>query len=227
VKKKPAEQRRTQSFSQRIRQRVKTSFFAGLLILLPAVVSIKVFLWLLTYVDNFLRPLLEEFVGPYFFGVGIVLIVGVTLIVGLLAQNYLGRRLVRLVEMIFDRLPFIRTVYSVVRQLIEPFSSEGGRSFRQVVMVEYPMKGRYAIGFVANENAGQKGKDSFVTVFLPSNHLHLGYLVVMPAKDVIPLDYSVEEALKMIVSCGIVIPRKLDIKTAPGGIEKRPNADAG
>jgi uncharacterized membrane protein len=147
--------------------------------------------------------------------------------VGLLAQNYLGRRLVRLVELIFDRLPFIRTVYSVVRQLIEPFSSEGGKSFRQVVMIEYPMKGRFAIGFVANENAGKMRQNSLVTVFLPSNHLHLGYLVVMPAKDVISLDYSVEEALKMVVSCGIVIPRKLDIKTAPGVIEKLPDTDAG
>ncbi|MCX5758823.1 MAG: DUF502 domain-containing protein, partial [Candidatus Hydrogenedentes bacterium] len=196
----------------KIKKRLKAYFLTGLVVLLPAVVSIKVFIWLLTYVDDILKPLLEDIFGKYFFGIGIALIVTLVMLVGMFARNYVGKKLVRLVEGIFDRLPFIRTVYSVVRQLIEPFSSEAGNSFRQVVMIEYPMPGRFAIGFIANEHAGRHENGTLITVFLPSNHLHLGYLVVMPVRDVMPLDLTVEEALKLIVSCGIVVPKQIDIR---------------
>jgi uncharacterized membrane protein len=199
-----------------LKKRLKSYFLTGLVVLLPVVVSIEVFIWLLTYIDDILKPLLEDIMGKYFFGIGIVLIVTLVMLVGMLARNYVGKKLVGLVERIVDRLPFIRTVHSVVRQLIEPFSSESGKSFRQVVMIEYPMPGRYAIGFIANENVGSNDDGTLVTVFLPSNHLHLGYLVVMPAGDVIRLDLGVEEALKMIVSCGIVVPGQIDIR------EKKP-----
>ncbi len=196
----------------KIKQRFKRYFLTGLFVLLPVVVSLKVFVWLVTYVDDLLKPFLRDVLGEYFFGIGIAIIVVLLFAVGMFAQNYIGKRLVRLVEFIFDRLPFIRTIYSVVRQLIEPFYSEKGNSFRQVVLVQYPMERRYALGFIANENAGTADGEKLVTVFLPSNHLHLGYLVIMPEKDAIPVDIGVEDALKTIVSCGIVIPSKFGIE---------------
>ena len=196
----------------RIKSRLKTYFFTGLLILLPAIVSIKVFLWFIKYVDGFFGSWLQHAFGSHFFGVGIGVTIMLTLVVGMFAQNYFGKKLAGLVDSIFDRLPFIRTIYSVVRQLIQPFSSEGGKSFRQVVLVEYPMAGRLAIGFVANEHVGSLDGDKLLTVFLPSNHLHLGYLVILPESQVIHVDLTVEEALKMIVSCGIVVPKLIDIK---------------
>ena len=196
---------------KKFKLRIKAYFLTGLFVLVPLVVSVKVFLWFLTFVDDLLKPLLEDIFGDYFFGVGIVLCVGLTFVVGVIAQNYLGKKLVRVVDAIFNRLPFIRTIHSVVRQLIEPFSSESGRSFRQVVLVEYPLERRFSLGFVANEHIGTKDGENLVTVFIPSNHLHLGYLVIMPQKDVIPLGLSVEETLKMIVSCGIVVPNTFEI----------------
>ena len=195
-----------------VKRQLKKYFFTGLFVLMPASISIMVFVWLLRHVDNLLKPLLEDILGKYFFGIGIVLILAIIMLVGMFAQNYLGKRMVRLVEKIFDLLPFIRTIYSVVRQLIEPFSSDSSKTFRQVVMVEYPMKDRFAIGFIANDRAGQIDDQELVTVFIPSNHLHLGYLVIMPAHETIPLDLTVEEALKIVVSCGIVIPKRLDIR---------------
>ena len=215
----------------KIKLHFKRYFLTGLFVLLPVVVSLKVFVWLVTYVDDLLKPLLQDVLGEYFFGIGIAIIIALTFVVGMFAQNYIGRRLVRLVEIIFDRLPFIRTIHSVVRQLIEPFYSEKGNSFRQVVMIEYPMEKRYSIGFIANEDAGTDDGERLVTVFIPSNHLHLGYLVVMPAKDVVPLEIGVEDALKTIVSCGIVIPAKIDLEggrlvslrqLAPAGAETEP-----
>ena len=189
----------------------KRYFLTGLFVLLPVVVSLKVFFWLVTYVDNLIKPLFQRVFGEYTFGIGIGIIVVLLLVVGMFAQNYIGKRLVRVVGFVFDRLPFIRTIYSVVRQLIEPFYSEKGNSFRQVVLIQYPMEGRYTLGFIANEDAGTVDGEKLVTVFLPTNHLHLGYLVIMPEKDVIPMDIGVEDALKTIVSCGIVIPAKFDL----------------
>jgi len=196
----------------KIRKRLRASFLTGLVVVVPAVVSIEVFYWFLKHIDEILKPFLIDVLEHYFFGIGICLMLAIVMFVGMMAQNYLGKKLVGLVQGIFDRLPFIRTIYSVVRQLIEPFSAERGTSFRQAVMVEYPMKGRYAIGFIANEQAGNLDGETLVTVFLPSNHLHLGYLVVMPVNEVILLDYSVEEALKLIVSCGIVVSKPLDVR---------------
>lgn len=192
-----------------LKKRYKSYFLTGLLVLLPVVVSLEIVRWLLTYLDDILRPYLEDFFGEYIFGVGIVLILLLVVGAGMFAQNYLGRKVVRFIERVFDRLPVIRTVYSVVRQLIEPFSSESGKSFRQAVMVEYPMKDRYSVGFIANEQAGRLGDQDLVTVFVPSNHLHLGYLVIMPARDIIPIDMGVEEVLKLVVSCGIVVAKPL------------------
>jgi len=195
----------------KIKLHFKRYFLTGLFVLLPVAVSIKVFLWLVTYIDNILKPLFQHIFGEYVFGIGIAIILVMLVLVGMFAENYIGKRLVRLVGFVFDRLPFIRTIYSVVRQLIEPFYSEKGNSFRQVVLIQYPMEGRYSLGFIANEDAGTVDGEQMVTVFLPSNHLHLGYLVIMPAKDAIPVDIGVEDALKTIVSCGIVIPAKWDI----------------
>ncbi len=194
-----------------IKLHFKRYFLTGLFVLLPVVVSLKVFLWLVTYIDNLIKPTFQRIFGEYTFGIGIGIILVLVFVVGMFAQNYIGKRLVRLVEIVFDRLPFIRTIYSVVRQLIEPFYSEKGNSFRQVVLVEYPMEKRYALGFIANEDAGTVDGEPLVTVFLPSNHLHLGYLVVLPRKDAIQVDIGVEDALKTIVSCGIVIPAKFEM----------------
>ena len=205
----------------KIKQRLKRYFFTGLLVLLPAAVSIKVFLWLLMHVDNVLKPVLQDLLGEYFFGIGIAIIVLLTMAVGLFAQNYIGKRLVWLVGAIFDKMPFIRTIYSVVRQLIEPFSSEEGNSFRQVVLIEYPMKGRYAIGFIANEHVGNAGEVELSTVFLPSNHLHLGYMVIMPRNEIILMNMTVEEALKIIVSCGIVVPSMFQLHTEEKNPQER------
>ena len=203
-----------------VRRRMRAYFLTGLVVLLPAIVSVKIFVWFLTSVDDVLKPLLERVLGRYFFGIGICLSIIIVLVVGMVAKNYFGKKLVRLVERIFDRLPFIRTIYSVVRQLIEPFSSESGKTFSQVVMVEYPMKGRYALGFLANEHVGTHEGDNLVTVFLPTNHLYLGFPVVVPERDVARLDLTVEEAVKTIMSCGIVIPKMLDLRTMkPDGAE--------
>ena len=196
----------------KLRKRIRAYFLTGLVVVVPVVVSIEVFYWFLLHVDKVLKPFLEDIMGEYFFGIGIALIAAITFVVGMLAQNYVGKKLVALLRAIFDRLPFIRTIYSVVRQLMEPFSQEHGTAFRYPVMVEYPMKGRYAVGFIANTEAGNLDDDPLVTVFLPSNHLHLGYLVIMPKSEVIQLDLSIEETLKLVVSCGIVVSKPLDIR---------------
>jgi uncharacterized membrane protein len=193
----------------RNQQKFKSLFFTGVFVLLPVIVTAEVFWWLLVKLDSFLKPMLLKVIGDYHFGIGIALMLLVVMAVGFLAQFYIGKRIVRLIDFIFERVPLIRTIHSVVRQLLEPFSSDQGRSFRQVVLVEYPMKERYALGFIANEDAGEIDGQHMVTVFVPTNHLHLGNLLIMPEDQVVRLDLSVEETLKIVVSCGIVVPKTL------------------
>jgi uncharacterized membrane protein len=194
----------------KFKQRLRTYFLTGFIVIVPVIVSIKVLVWLMTSIDGVLRPFLEDVFKEYIFGFGIILMLVIVMMVGVLAQNYFGKKLVRLVAAIFDRVPFIRTIYSVVRQLIELLSSEKGNAFKHVVMVEYPMKGRFAIGLIANEHAGSRHGENLVTVFLPTNHLYLGFMAIIPESEVVRLDLSVEEALKTVASCGIVLPKTLD-----------------
>ena len=201
---------------RKFKQHLKAHFLTGIVVLLPAVVSIKILLWLVTKADNLLKPMVEDILGGYVFGAGICLIIPFIFVVGLLAQNYVGKKLVKLVGAIFDRVPFIRTVYSVVRQLLEPFSGEERNTFRQAVLIEFPMKDRFALGFIANDNVGYRDGQKMITVFLPTNHLHLGTLVIIREDEVIPVDLNVEEALKIIVSCGIVVPRQFSVRDANG-----------
>lgn len=195
-----------------MKQKLRKYFVTGFIVLVPLTVSIKVFIWAVAFMDNILKPVAQKYLEEYYvFGIGIVLLLMVTFGVGVVAQNYFGRKLVDTVERMFDRLPFIRVVYSACKQLLEPFSTDRGYSLQQVVLIEYPMKDRYCIGFLANDDAGMRREEKLVSVFIPSNHLHLGYLVVMPERDVTRLDLSVEEALKMTVSCGIVISKPFHV----------------
>ncbi|MDX9974875.1 MAG: DUF502 domain-containing protein [FCB group bacterium] len=220
-----------------MRQKLRKYFVTGFIVLVPLTVSVKVFVWAVAFMDNILKPAAQKYLGEgYVFGIGIVLLLIITFCVGVVAQNYFGRKLVDLVERLFDRLPFIRVVYSACKQLLEPFSNDRGYSLQQVVLIEYPMKDRYCVGFLANDDAGMRGEEKLVSVFIPSNHLHLGYLVVMPERDVTRLDMSVEEALKMTVSCGIVISKPfrvepdesiVELAISPGKQKKKAGTVAG
>ena len=195
--------------------RLRRYWVAGLLVWLPIGVTILVFKVLLDIMDQALvlvpeayRP--ETLFGFRIPGLGAVLALLVLFTTGVLVANLLGRRLVQWYEALLGRIPLVRSVYGGVKNFAAVLLSGTGRSFRKVLLIEYPRKGIYRIGLQTSDGvreiAAVTGKD-VMTVFVPTTpNATSGFLVFVPREDVIELTMSVEEALKMIVSLGVVVP---------------------
>lgn len=197
-------------------QRMRAYFFAGILIVAP--ISITFYLaWLfITFVDSKVTPLIP---GPYnpnnylpfaVPGLGLlILVLGLTL-VGAVTAGFMGRVWVRLSERMLARMPVIRSVYAAVKQIFETVLADQSAAFREAVLVEYPRRGMWAIGFITGRTKGEVQnvtEDECINVFLPTTpNPTSGFLLFVPKPDIIPLSMSVEEAIKMVISGGILTP---------------------
>jgi uncharacterized membrane protein len=183
---------------------IRKIFLTGLVIVLPALVTI--------YVLGFTFRIIDSLLGDFlpFPGLGFLITIVLIFIVGLVATNVFGNRLIRLVETAFARLPVIKPVYSAAQQIIEAFSARHRNIFQTVVMVEYPRKGIYALAFITVEGTPEiqnKTEADVVTVFLPTTpNPTSGFLLMVPRGELIIMDMSVEEAMKLIISFGVVAP---------------------
>jgi len=200
--------------------RVRRYFIAGLLIWLPLGATVVVFRLLLGLMGRVLFWLPAAYRPEALFGYPIpgldeilaaVLAVIVLFVTGLLAANLLGRRLVHTYESLFNRIPVVRSVYGAVKHFTEVVFSESGTSFKQVLLIEYPRPGVYSLCFQTSdrlEEVQAKTGETVVTVFLPTTpNPTSGFLLFIPRKDVTVLDMSVEDAIKMIISLGVVVPK--------------------
>jgi uncharacterized membrane protein len=189
---------------------LRQSFVAGLLVMAPLGITLYVLWFVFDHVDaplgDRINAVLQQTVGldVHIPGLGILATLAVVLSVGWLTRIAVFRYLVRLVEQIIGRLPVVRSLYNASRQIVTPFTSHDALPFSEVGLVEYPMKGRYTIGMIARQRISEDPDDDRVVVFFPSNHLHLGYPVVMSRKDVQVIDMTIEQAVKFMVSCGVV-----------------------
>lgn len=190
-------------------------FVRGLLALLPLVIT----LWIIGaavrmldgILDLFPRWLQPDFYLPFSFpGMRVVSMVALVWLIGFLATNVVSKRLHDLWDGLVARIPIVSGVYSAVRQLAMAIFSDATRSFRSVVMIEYPRAGLWALGFVTGIAEGevqQRTQERVVNVFIPTTpNPTSGWYVLVPEKDVITLDMTVEQAFKLIVSGGIVVP---------------------
>jgi uncharacterized membrane protein len=195
--------------------RLRRYLVAGLLVWLPIGTTILVFKVMLDLMDQllFLVPLHyrpETMLGFRIPGLGAVLALVVLFATGVLAANLLGRQLVVWYEAVLGRIPLVRSVYGGVKSFSSVLFSETGKSFRKVVLIEYPRVGVYRIALQTSEDAAEvaavTGRD-IMTVFVPTTpNATSGFLVFVPRENVIELTMSVEEALKMIISLGVVVP---------------------
>lgn len=182
---------------------------AGLLIWIPLSVTLLLLRFLVSLLDNSLL-LLPARIRPEMplFGVGlsVVLVIGT----GILSANYLGAQALRFAENLVGRIPLIRSVYGGMKKLAETLFSGSSVSFRQPVMIEYPRKGIWSIAFITGEPIGEiqdKTRDQVLTCFVPTTpNPTSGFIVLVPAKDVTWLKMSVEEAMRLIISLGVVVP---------------------
>lgn len=205
---------------------LRRRFITGLLILLPAVVTGWVLWKIFSSVDSLLGPVQRRYPIIDHPGVGFAVVILIVIITGVVAGNLIGRRFISRGERILYKLPIIRRIYVAVKELSEVFLADRRMVFREVVVVRYPHRDSYALGFVT-EKAPQQFADlvgrTLINVFVPTTpNPTSGFLLFVPPEDVVKLPISVEEALKLVVSGGIYIPEPLRDKTP----EKTPEPTA-
>jgi uncharacterized membrane protein len=196
-------------------RRVRNYLIGGLLIWIPILITFWVLRFLSRILDQSLlllppmwRP--EALVGHYVPGVGIVLSLLLLFLTGLLVKNLFGRQMVGWVESLVARIPVVGAVYGGAKTFSETVFADKGQSFKQVVMVEFPRKGVYSIGFITSEQADEiqaRTAEEVICVFVPTTpNPTTGFLVMFPRREITPLDMSVDEAFKMLLTLGVVVP---------------------
>ena len=194
---------------------LRNYLITGLIILLPLVVTIYIVTTIFNAVDGFLRPLIELVIGRSVYGLGFFLTILVILGIGIIGTNVLGKRLISFGERLLTRIPLVKNIYLTVQQIINALFLKNKTAFRKVVVVEYPRRGIYQVGFLTSEGRGEvqeNTEDPVVNVFIPTTpNPTSGMLILVPRSEITYLDMTVEEGLKFIISGGTVTPEKNDI----------------
>ncbi|MBI5234458.1 MAG: DUF502 domain-containing protein [Deltaproteobacteria bacterium] len=194
---------------------IKGYFITGLLIVIPLVITVYVLRIIVTFAESLTAfipaPLrIDTYLPVAIPGMGVVLTVILVFVVGVLGTNLFGKKLVELGERLLDKIPLIRVVYKGTKQFMETFFLGEESGFSKVVMVEYPRRGMYSIAFVTSRARGEiqaKTKETTINLFLPTTpNPTSGVYLVAPENDVVYLDMSVEDAFKIIVTGGLVVP---------------------
>ena len=198
-----------------IRTWFKVRFITGFFVIVPVVVTAWV-LWLFySEIDGFLSPLYEQILGRSIPALGFLTAVVIIFLVGVVATNVVGRRVLTWIEGLLVRVPVVRRVYPAVRDLIEAFSPARRSGFREFVIIEHPREGSYTYGFLTREVRVDGIKpDPMATVYVPTNHLYLGDIVLVPRPAVISTGLSIEEGIRIILSAGTAAPRRIRGRTA-------------
>jgi uncharacterized membrane protein len=201
------------TFWTHLKDQTRRHFLTGLLVIVPLGLTIFVVSSIAGYMDRTLAFLPRRFHPDTYLpfripGLGIIFTLAIIQVVGLLSANLFGRKVVKTYEGIVDRIPFVRGLYLAVKQLLEQILSPHSDRFRRAVLVEYPRRGIYSIGFVTGSGEGdlqEKTQEKVLNIFLPTTpNPTSGYFLLVPEKDAIPLNLSVDQAFKLIVSAGMV-----------------------
>ena len=187
---------------------LRNYFITGVVVLIP----IGFTLYLTKFIISLSSKIIPQNINPNSYlpyaipGIEIIISIIVITIVGGLSLSFLGKRVLKLIDDLFKRIPFLRTIYSAILQMTETFSNKDNNDKKSVVLVEYPRKGVWAVGFATKENKGemsQKTNKKLINVFIPTTpNPTSGFLLMFPIEDVIYLNMSFEEASKFIVSAG-------------------------
>lgn len=193
---------------------LRNRFIAGLLIITPTAVTFWVLWKIFHSIDNLLRPFEHRYPIVDFPGVGFAVVILLVLILGILAGNFIGNRVITLGERVVSRVPLIRRIYTATKELAEVFLSDRRMVFREVVLIPYPHPGTYALAFVTRTTPDDirtaVGRD-LVNVFVPTTpNPTSGFLILVPKEDVVPVSIGVEEGMKMVISGGAYVPPQLE-----------------
>ena len=192
---------------------LKRSFIARFFVTVPLFISVAALVWLFQLVDESTRPVSVRLFGKAVPGLGVLVTAGIVLAVGAVATNMFGRRLLQRAENYLLHVPVFKTIYAPVKQLIVAFSPDNEAGFKKVVIVEDPRRGML-LGFLTKEFMLERGRgrEPVVAVYVPTNHLYLGDVVVYPRDQVVFPDLSVEEGIRIFLTGGMALPN--DVRTA-------------
>jgi uncharacterized membrane protein len=202
--------------------KIRAYFFTGILVTAPVAMTFylayKLIAWVDILVGKMLPPkFLPDTYLPFTIpGLGFVILVGLLILIGMFATGFLGKFFLKLGEWIVYKLPFISSVYSLIKQVFSTFLSNKNNAFNKVVMLEYPRKGLWILGLVSTATEGEikeKLPEEMLNVFIPTTpNPTSGFLIFVPKSEVIEMDMSVEEAIKFVISGGIVNPEEEEDK---------------
>ncbi len=207
--------------------RLRASFLTGIVVIAPVWLTIWLIWSVVGWIDSAVLPLVpqqfqpEQYVGINLRGVGVIIFLVFTILVGWVAKGILGRSFILFTESLVDRMPVVRSIYSGIKQISETVFAQTERSFEKACLVQYPRRGIWAIGFVSTTARGEvstraeTGGD-LLSVFIPTTpNPTSGFLLFFPVEDVILLDMSIEEAAKLVISAGLVYPNEKDPTQPP------------
>jgi len=191
-------------------QWLRRSFLAGFFVTVPLVISVAALVWIFGIIDRFTAPLATRALGREVPGLGILITLLVVLLVGAVATNVIGRRLVSRAERWLMMIPVFRTIYAPVKQLVAAFSPDNEYGFKRVALVEDPSRGM-VMGFLTKEFTVDRGEgqEELVAVYVPTNHLYLGDIVLVPRARVSFPDLTVEEGVRIFLTGGMSLPGQI------------------
>lgn len=202
---------------------LRRSFITGFFVSVPLVVSVAALVWLFRAVDGLTQGLYERWLGTPVPGLGLVTTLLIVLVIGIVATNVIGRRILGRGEQILMHVPVFRTVYAPVKQLILAFSPDNEFGFKRVVMVEDAARG-FLLGFLTKEFTVDQGAGPamFVAVYVPTNHLYLGDVIVVPVERIQYPDLTVEQGIRVFLTGGMGLPAAVGASRHPPGHFSKP-----
>lgn len=209
----------------RRRGHLRTYLFTGIIVAAPISITIYLTIAFINFVDARVTPLIPDRYNPESYlpfsvpGLGVVIVLLVLIALGALTTNFAGRSLVAFGERIVSRVPVVRSIYSLFKQIFETLLSEGRGSFQKVGLIQHPRPGLWSVVFIATQVKGEISdhvEDEVVSVFLPTiPNPTTGFLLFVPRKEIVVLDMTVEEAAKLVLSAGLVVPERAEPAAVP------------
>jgi uncharacterized membrane protein len=194
---------------------LRTWLFAGLLVLVPIMITVAVINWVVSTLDETLRILPAQWqpellIGFYIPGLGVIFALVILLLIGAATSNFIGKKLVNWWDGLLNRIPVVRSVYAAVKQVSDTLFSDKGNAFRKALLIQWPREGLWTVAFLTGKpghSVGQQLGDGYISVYVPTTpNPTSGYMMLVREADCRPLDMSVDEALTYVISMGVIIP---------------------
>ncbi|AHB13651.1 DUF502 domain-containing protein [Dehalococcoides mccartyi] len=185
---------------------IRNRFFTGLAFVLPIGAALGLLIWVFNIVDGMLKPVIEFFFDWYFPGLGLLVTLLLIYLVGLVLSNYFGKQILGWIDKLLTKVPIFNQVYNSAKQVIETLGVSNKVSFKEAVMVEFPRAGMHSLAFIANETTNSSGEKLYLVYVPGSPNPTSGFLELLRENQIERVNISVEDAMKTLLSCGLVFP---------------------